>query len=74
MEVVNKDFKVKNGLLVNEGGIFGGPVEVGTPTAPSHAVTKEYIDILIVLAGLNAIDGGSPDTIDWGAQFDGGTV
>lgn len=74
MEVTNKDFKVKHGLLVNDGGSFGGPVEVGAPTAPSHAVTKEYIDVLIVLAGLSAIDGGAPDTIQFDAQFDAGTV
>jgi hypothetical protein len=47
VEVINKDFKVKNGLLVNEGGIFGGPVEVGAPTAPSHAATKDYVDSVI---------------------------
>jgi hypothetical protein len=40
----NKDFKVKNGLVVSEGGSFGGPVSVGAPVSPEHAATKEYVD------------------------------
>jgi hypothetical protein len=40
----NKDFKVKNGLAVNDGGTFGGPVVVGTPTDSEHAVTLGYLD------------------------------
>lgn len=40
----NKDFKVKNGLVVGLGGTFGGPVEVGEPTETFHATTKEYVD------------------------------
>jgi hypothetical protein len=39
-----KDFKVKNGLIVALGGSFGGAVEVGTPTENAHAATKEYVD------------------------------
>jgi len=39
-----KDFKVKNGLAVNGSGAFGGPVVVGSPTDPDHAVTKEYLE------------------------------
>jgi hypothetical protein len=39
-----KDFKVKNGLVVALGGSFGGTVEVGTPTENAHAATKEYVD------------------------------
>lgn len=46
MATVEKDFKVKNGLLVANGGIFGGSVSVGTPTEASHATTKEYVDQL----------------------------
>lgn len=46
METVNKDFKVKNGLVVTNGGSFGGAVSVGSPTLPDHAVTKEYVDSL----------------------------
>lgn len=44
MATVEKDFKVKNGLLVTSGGSFGGAVIVGAPTLDSHAATKEYVD------------------------------
>jgi hypothetical protein len=40
----DKDFKVKNGLVVALGGSFGGTVIVGTPTENTHATTKEYVD------------------------------
>jgi hypothetical protein len=51
---LDKDFKVKNGLQVTEGGTFGGTVSVATPTSNTHATTKLYVDDLIA-----AIDGGS---------------
>ncbi len=44
MATIDKDFKVKNGLVVALGGSFGGAVEVGTPTLDSHAATKVYVD------------------------------
>ena len=44
MATIDKDFKVKNGLVVALGGSFGGAVEVGTPTENVHAATKEYVD------------------------------
>jgi hypothetical protein len=40
----NRDFKVKHGLSVAEGGTFGSPVTVGTPTENAHAATKLYVD------------------------------
>lgn len=46
MTIENKDFKVKNGLQVADGGIFGGAVLVGSPTESGHAATKEYVDAL----------------------------
>lgn len=46
MATVNKDFKVKNGLIVNGGGEFGGAVVVGNPTLATHATTKQYVDAL----------------------------
>jgi hypothetical protein len=46
MATVDKDFKVKNGLVVSNGGTFGGAVTVGDPTLASHAATKEYVDSL----------------------------
>lgn len=44
MATENKDFKVKNGLVVGEGGIFNGTVTVATPTSQFHAATKQYVD------------------------------
>ncbi len=46
MATVNKDFKVKKGLIVAGGGEFGGTVSVGTPTLDTHAATKAYVDSL----------------------------
>lgn len=46
MATVDKDFKVKNGLVVTNGGSFGGAVTVGAPTEANHAVTKSYVDAL----------------------------
>jgi hypothetical protein len=47
----NKDFKVKHGLAVTNGGAFGGPVTVGTPTGPDHAATKDYVDSISLITG-----------------------
>ena len=44
MATTNRDFKVKHGLSVAEGGTFGSPVTVGTPTENGHAATKLYVD------------------------------
>ncbi len=44
MATTNRDFKVKHGLSVVEGGTFGQAVTVGTPTENTHAATKLYID------------------------------
>lgn len=44
MATGNKDFKVKNGLVVVNGGTFGGTVTVATPTLSNHAATKSYVD------------------------------
>ena len=44
MATVDKDFKVKNGLVVTNGGTFGGTVTVATPTLGDHAATKDYVD------------------------------
>jgi hypothetical protein len=41
---VNKDFRVKHGINVAEGGIFGSTVTVATPTQNQHAATKLYVD------------------------------
>lgn len=44
MATVDKDFKVKNGLIVSLGGTFGGTVTVANPTELQHAATKQYVD------------------------------
>ena len=44
MATVNKDFRVKHGINVAEGGIFGSTVTVATPTENNHATTKLYVD------------------------------
>ena len=41
---VNKDFRVKHGIAVADGGTFGGTVTVATPTENAHAATKLYVD------------------------------
>jgi hypothetical protein len=41
---VNKDFRVKHGIAVAQGGTFGGTVTVATPTENVHAATKLYVD------------------------------
>ena len=46
MTTQSKDFKVKNGLLVAQGGIFGGTVQASTPIEPADLTTKEYVDAL----------------------------
>ena len=46
MATTNKDFKVKNGLVVALGGSFGDAITVGSPTDYSHATTKLYVDNL----------------------------
>ena len=51
MTTTNKDFKVKHGLEVANGGTFGGPVTVGTPTGPDHAATKDYVDAISLITG-----------------------
>jgi len=47
MATVNKDFKVKNGLYVTNGGTFGGEVTVATPTVGTSAATKDYVDTAV---------------------------
>jgi hypothetical protein len=43
----NRNFKVKHGLEVAEGGTFGGTVIVATPTENTHATTKLYVDTAV---------------------------
>lgn len=59
MATENKDFKVKNGLFVGEGGHFEGPVTVADPVHSQHAVTKAYVDALSFSGGGDGGGGGS---------------
>ena len=47
MATTNRDFKVKHGINVAEGGTFGGTVTVATPTENVHAATKLYVDTAV---------------------------
>ena len=64
MATVDKDFKVKNGLVVANGGTFGDAVTVGAPTLASHAATKEYIDLRAI-----AVSGTAPSSPINGSQW-----
>jgi len=44
---VNKDFRVKHGIIVADGGTFGSTVTVATPTLDTHAATKLYVDTAV---------------------------
>jgi len=66
MATVDKDFKVKNGLVVNNGGTFGDAVTVGAPTLASHAATKEYVDSL---TGSMAVGTTAPSSPTNGTQW-----
>jgi hypothetical protein len=54
MATVDKDFKVKNGLVVANGGTFGNAVTVGAPTLAVHAATKDYVDSRTMAVGASA--------------------
>jgi hypothetical protein len=43
----DKDFKVKNGLSVALGGIFGGTVSAQDPVENNHLATKLYVDTAV---------------------------
>lgn len=64
MATVNKDFKVKHGLQVAEGGTFGQAVVVGTPTENTHAATKLYVDTIASGMAVSATAPVSPENGD----------
>jgi len=66
MATVDKDFKVKNGLVVANGGTFGDAVTVGAPTLASHAATKEYVDSL---TGSMVVGNTAPSSPTNGTQW-----
>jgi hypothetical protein len=60
-----KDFKVKSGIQVTNGGSFGGSVVVGTPTESNHAVTKEYVDALTANTPVGSTPPSEPSNGDF---------
>jgi hypothetical protein len=60
VSTVNKDFKVKNGLIVGLGATFGGAVTVGTPTIATHAATKAYVDSVTGSMAVSSTPPASP--------------
>lgn len=62
MATENKDFKVKNGLVVGEGGTFGGTVSVATPTSDSHVATKGYVDTVASSSGGVVVSDTEPES------------
>jgi hypothetical protein len=61
MATVNRDFKVKHGLVVADGGTFGSTVTVATPTQNTHAATKAYVDSVAGSAGVT-VSGTAPNS------------
>ncbi len=64
LATVNKDFKVKNGLIVNGSGEFGGTVVVGAPTDATHAATKAYVDSVVGGMEVGTTAPSTPDNGD----------
>ena len=60
MATVNKDFRVKHGIAVADGGTFGGTVTVATPTENAHAATKLYVDTAIGSPTIGTTQPASP--------------
>jgi hypothetical protein len=67
----NRDFKVKHGLDVANGGTFGQAVTVGTPTENSHATTKLYVDSKPVFVPTQSTEPTTP--VDGQLWFDTNT-
>ena len=63
MATLDKNFKVKNGLVVGGSGNFSGPVLIATATLPEHAARKDYVDSL--MSSVGTLDGGTPSTTEW---------
>ena len=59
MSTSNKNFKVKNGLVVAEGATFGSSISIGEPTTNDHATTKFYVD-----SAISSVSGGASLVVD----------
>jgi hypothetical protein len=66
MAIVDKDFKVKNGLQVAGSGSFGGTLTVAAPTEATHVATKGYVDSL---TGSMAVGTTAPSSPTNGTQW-----
>ena len=64
MATTNRDFRVKHGINVAEGGTFGSTVTVATPTQNEHAATKLYVDSAIGSPQVPTTQPESPTTGD----------
>ena len=60
MATFNRDFRVKHGINVADGGTFGGTVTVATPTENNHATTKLYVDTAVGSPTIGTTQPGSP--------------
>ncbi len=60
MATFNRDFKVKHGINVADGGTFGGTVTVATPTENTHAATKLYVDTAVGSPTIGTTQPASP--------------
>ena len=60
MATVNKDFRVKHGIIVADGGTFGSTVTVATPTENAHAATKLYVDTAVGSPTIGTTQPASP--------------
>ena len=61
MVAIQKRFRVKNGLYVNEGAEISGTLSASLPLNPLHAATKSYIDD-IALAEISSTEPVNPNT------------
>lgn len=61
MATTNKDFRVKNGLYVTQDANIAGTATVGVSTDSLHAITKGYVDS-VVLATVSATAPSSPSS------------
>ena len=60
MATTNRDFKVKHGIIVADGGTFGSTVTVATPTENAHAATKLYVDTAVGSPTIGTTQPASP--------------
>lgn len=73
MSTENKDFKVKHGLVVADGGSFGDSVVVGEPVDSNHATTKSYVDNAVA-SGITPVRLATTENIDISVETDVGSL